>query len=281
MTFEAASSERPRAHRLADLTWPEVRQRSAEAPVVIVPLGACEQHGAGLALRTDTTRAEVVADLIAERLRPRVLVAPVIPVGVSEHHMGFPGTLSVTAETLGLIIDDLLTSLYRHGWRKLFVLTGHGGNNSAVDIAVRRLQARHADLYVAWSGITDVASDLVAELATSPVRGHSCEIETSQALFADPTLVRPDHLARGSATLDDLEPAARLSRAHKGIHFPQDYHVLSRTGALGDGRWATAEDGEAIISTVVDRVAAFLEGFIALPDRGHHPTSTDPLSQEA
>ncbi|WP_194913665.1 creatininase family protein [Catenulispora rubra] len=285
MTLDAASFDRPRSHRLADLTWPEVRRRRAEAPVAIVPLGACEQHGTGLALRTDTTRAEVVADLIAERLSPRVLISPVIPVGVSEHHMGFPGTLTLTAETLGHVIDDLLTSLYRHGWRRIFILTGHGGNNSAVDISVRRLRARHTDLHLAWSGITNVASDVVARLATSPVRGHSCEIETSQALFADPTLVRPDQLIRGAATVHDLDPAGRLSQTHKGIHFPQDYHVLSPTGALGDGREASVEDGEAVITTVVDRVVAFLEDFMALPDRAHLPTPTladsDPLTLEA
>lgn len=281
MTPDVTPSARPRSHRLADLTWPEIRDLRAEAPVAIVPLGACEQHGTGLAQRTDTTRAEVVADLIADRLSPRVVVAPAIPVGVSEHHMGFPGTLSVTADTLGRIIDDLLTSLYRHGWRRMFILTGHGGNNSAIDISVRVLRARYDDLHLAWSGITNVAPDVVARLATSPVRGHSCEIETSQALFADPALVRSDQLTRGSATLDDLDPAGRLSRSHKGIHFPQDYHVLSPTGALGDGRDASSEAGAAVISAVVERIAAFLEDFIALPDRTRHPTPTQTRSLEA
>lgn len=267
MTYDSPGSPAPRSHRLADLTWPEIGELRAHAPVAIVPLGACEQHGHGLAQRTDTTRAEVVADLVATRLSPRAVVTPVIPVGVSEHHMAFPGTLTLTASTLQLMIRELVTSLYRHGWRKVFILTGHGGNNSAIEVAVAALRAELTDLHLAWSGVTPVVSDIAAEIAESRVRGHSCEIETSQALYVDPDLVIADKLTRGTASLEDLDAAGRLSRTHPGIHFPQSYDALSATGTLGDGRKATPEAGAKLITTAVDRITAFLEGFIALPDR--------------
>jgi creatinine amidohydrolase len=238
----------PRSLRLADLTWPEIARLRANAPVAIIPLGACEQHGNGMALRTDTTRAEVVADLVAARLSPQVVVAPTIPVGVSEHHMAFPGTLTLSAVTLQQVIYELVTSVYRHGWRKVFVLTGHGGNNATVEVALTRLRADFTDLHIAWSGITPVVSDLVRDLSDSPIRGHSCEIETSQALFVDETLVRPEELTRGSAELDDLSPA---SRSHPGIHFPQSYDTLAPAGNLGDGRQASTEAGERLITTAV------------------------------
>jgi creatinine amidohydrolase len=265
----------PRSHRLADLTWPEIRDLRDVAPVALIPLGACEQHGPGLAQRTDTTRAEVVADLVCERLSPRVVVTPAIPVGVSEHHMGFPGTLTLSAATLQSVIGDLVTSLYRHGWRRIFVLTGHGGNNSAIDVAVAKLRGDLTDLYIAWSGVTPVVSDLVAELSDSRVRGHSCEIETSQALFADPSLALPDRLTRGSAALDDLGPAGRLSRSHPGIHFPQAYDTLSPTGTLGDGRLAGVDAGARLVTTAAERIAAFIEGLIDLPDRRSITTASD------
>jgi len=257
----------PRSHRLADLTWPEIEELQALAPVAIVPLGACEQHGRGLAQRTDTTRAEVIADLVAARLRPNVVVTPTIPVGVSEHHMGFPGTLTLSPVTFQQIVYELVTSLHRHGWRKIFVLTGHGGNGAAVEVAVSRLRADFTDLHIAWSGVTSVVSDVAAELSASRVRGHSCEIETSQAMFVDPELVLPQRLTRGSATLDDLDAAGRLSRAHAGIHFPQSYDALSPTGGLGDGRAANHETGARLVETIVDRITEFLEGLIALPER--------------
>ncbi|MEV6603985.1 creatininase family protein [Kutzneria sp. NPDC051319] len=261
----------PRTHRLADLTWPEIDELRPHAPVAIVPLGATEQHGLGMAQRTDTARAEAVADMVARRMSPQVVVTPTIPVGMSEHHMAFPGTLTLSPVTLQQIVVELVTSLHRHGWRRIFVLTGHGGNNAAVDVAVSRLRAEFTDTHIAWSGVTPVVSDLVKQNSDSPVRGHSCEIETSQALYVDPELVLPDRLVRGSATLDDLDPAGRLARSHPGIQFPQGYDALSRTGNLGDPRLATAELGALLVDAVVDRVCDFLTGLIGLPDRSPAP----------
>jgi creatinine amidohydrolase len=261
----------PRTHRLADLTWPEIDELRPHAPVAIVPLGATEQHGHGMAQRVDTARAEAVADLVARRMAPKVVVTPTIPVGMSEHHMAFPGTLTLSPVTLQQVVVELVTSLHRHGWRRIFVLTGHGGNNSAIDVAVSRLRAELTDTHIAWSGVTPIVSDLVKQHADSPVRGHSCEIETSQALYVDPDLVLPERLVRGSATLDDLDPAGRLARSHAGIHFPQAYNALSPTGNLGDPRQATAELGALLVDTVVDRVCDFLAGLIGLPDRSPAP----------
>ncbi|EWM18352.1 creatininase family protein [Kutzneria sp. 744] len=261
----------PRTHRLADLTWPEIDELRPHAPVAIVPLGATEQHGLGMAQRTDTARAEAVADMVARRMSPQVVVTPTIPVGMSEHHMAFPGTLTLSPVTLQQIVVELVTSLHRHGWRRIFVLTGHGGNNAAVDVAVSRLRAEFTDTHIAWSGVTPVVSDLVKQNSDSPVRGHACEIETSQALYVDPDLVLPDRLVRGSATLDDLDPAGRLARSHPGIQFPQGYDALSRTGNLGDPRLATAELGALLVDAVVDRVCDFLTGLIGLPDRSPAP----------
>ena len=261
----------PRSHRLADLTWPEIDELRSHAPVAIVPLGATEQHGHGMAQRTDTTRAEVVADLIARRMSPQVVVAPTIPVGMSEHHMAFPGTLTLSPVTLQQVVVELVQSLHRHGWRRIFVLTGHGGNNAAVDVAVSRLRAELTDTHIAWSGVTPVVADLVKEHSDSRVRGHSCEIETSQALYVDPDLVLPERLTIGSSTLDDLEPAGRLARSRPGINFPQGYDSLSPTGNLGNPRLATTELGALLVDTVVDRICDFLAGLIGLPDRSPAP----------
>jgi len=268
----------PRTPRLADLTWPEVAGLREHAPVAIVPLGACEQHGRGLAQRTDTTRAEVVADLVAERLSPRVVVAPTIPVGVSGHHMAFPGTLTLSPLTLQQVIHDLVSSLYQHGWRKVYVLTGHGGNNATVEVAVTRLRDDLTDLHIAWSGITPVVADLGKSLSGSRIGGHSGEIETAQAMFVDKDLVLAERLTRGSADLDDLGPAGKLSRSHPGIHFPQDYDTLSPAGNLGDGRQATMDIGERLVRTAVERIAEFIAGMIALPPRAHAGPVSPPAT---
>lgn len=264
----------PRSHRLADLTWPEIDDLRPHAPVAIVPLGATEQHGHGLAQRTDTTRAEVVADLVAQHLSPKVVVTPVIPVGVSEHHMAFPGTLTLSPITLQQVIVELVTSLHRHGWRKVYVLTGHGGNNATVEVAVTRLRTDLPDLHIAWSGITPVVSDLVSKLSESRIGGHSSEIETSQAMFADPDLVLPERLTPGSSTFDDLDQAGKLSRSRPGIHFPQSYHDLSKTGTLGDATKSSVDIGARLVEATVERISGFLQEFLDLPERQTAPTLT-------
>ena len=252
---------------LADMTWPEVAEAQRVAPVAIVPLGSCEQHAYGMALRTDTTRAEAVAGLVAERISPLVVVAPALPVGVSEHHMAFPGTITLSPNTLQQAVWEMVDSLYRHGWRRIFVLTGHGGNSSAVDLAGLRLRTDHPDLHVAWSGVTPLASAVAKDLRVSEVGGHSGEIETSQSLYLDPTLVRPDRLRRGASTVEDLDTAGRLSRSDPAIHFPQDYRRLSAGGGLGDPRAASAEIGRQLVEQIVERLSTFLERFAELPDR--------------
>jgi creatinine amidohydrolase len=253
------------------MTWPEVAAAREAAAVVIVPLGSCEQHGRGMALQTDTVRAVELAKLVAQRLAPRVLVTPAVAFGLSEHHMGFPGTITLTPRTLQHIVYDVVHSLYRHGWRKVFLLNGHGGNNAVLDTASIELRTDFADLHLASSGITPLVPDVVAQEGVSELRGHSCEVETSQALYLDPALVRPESLVPGTARRADLDAAGRLSRMHPAIHFPQPYDRLDPNGALGDATAASYEFGERQITAVLDRLTAFLEQFAVLPLPGERP----------
>jgi creatinine amidohydrolase len=250
---------------LAEMTWPEVAMAREVAPLVIVPLGSCEQHGRGMALQTDTLRALEMAKLVAERMAPSVVIAPETTVGLSEHHMGFPGTITLTPQTLQLVIYEVVHSLYRHGWRKIFLLNGHGGNNAVVDTASIQLRTDFADLHLASSGITALVPDVIDQEGVSELRGHSSEVETAQALYLHPALVRPESLVPGAARRADLNPAGRLSRMHSAISFPQPYHQLDPNGALGDPTAATREFGERQVTAALDRLTAFLEQFIALP----------------
>src|SRR5919202_1538549 len=97
--------------QLANMTWPEARDALAAAEVVIVPTGSIEQHGPGMVLRTDTTIAVAVAERVADRLRPRAVVAPALPFGLSAHHLRFPGTLTLRPDTFMAVVLDLVRSL--------------------------------------------------------------------------------------------------------------------------------------------------------------------------
>jgi creatinine amidohydrolase len=185
-----------------------------------------------MALRTDTTRAEMIADLVARRLSPRVVVTPAIPIGVSDHHLAFPGTLTLSPQTLTSVIQEVVESLYAHGWRWVFLLTGHGGNNSTADVAASQMRARRPDLHIAWSRVTPLADDVIRRLDVSEVRGHSCEIETSQALHLDPSLGRPAAQPHRTVAVRDRLPrrvagADRPGMGHRrglsaGAHPGQD-----------------------------------------------------------
>src|SRR5690348_11891152 len=107
--------------------WPEVQALiAAGRDTVVVALGATEQHGPHLPLATDALIGDHLAALIADRLD--AFVAPTVRIGCSSHHLGFPGTLSVSDDTFGAVVGDIVRSLARGGFRRVILLPTHGGN---------------------------------------------------------------------------------------------------------------------------------------------------------
>ena len=253
------------SHLLADLTWPEIAAAKTTAPLVIVPVGSCEQHGPAMALRTDSARAEAVALRLADAVAPQALVTPGLAFGVSEHHMAFPGTITLDPVTFQQVVYEVVRSLYRHGWRKVFVLNGHGGNTSALGVLLDRCLADMPDLQIAAAGISPLVKDVSRRFAVSEIFGHSCEIETSQTMYLAPELVRAERRVAGSVSRADLGPVGSLARPGMEIASHQSFAVMTREGNLGDARAATAEIGETLIAAYVERVVPYLRALIAAP----------------
>jgi creatinine amidohydrolase len=249
--------------RLAELTTVEAVAAVTASPVVLVPAGAFEQHGPGLPLATDLIRAEHVVDRVARRLDGRAVIGPAVPVGVSPHHLAFAGTVTLTTTTFAAVIREYVDSLYRHGWRKVLVVTGHGGNNAALTAVGQDLLTTHQDLQYAWTPVTPLAAAALSELDLPQVSGHGGEAETAQMLYVAPELVRRDLLEPGTTALAELDPVARLSRRDGHPTLPVRYDRLSRSGILGDPRTATTAAGKSIMDAVVERVAAFVEDWLA------------------
>ncbi|HZE66428.1 MAG TPA: mycofactocin biosynthesis peptidyl-dipeptidase MftE, partial [Sporichthyaceae bacterium] len=126
---------------LADLTWPQVGRWPGA--LLVVPLGATEQHGPHLPLSVDTDVAVALCQGLAAR-REDVLVAPALPYGSSGEHAGFPGTLSIGQEALELVVVELARSATDTSARVLFV-SGHGGNAEPLSRAVTRLRGEGRD----------------------------------------------------------------------------------------------------------------------------------------
>ena len=125
---------------LENLSYPEVEEYLKKKDIILVPTGSVEQHSPYVLIGTDFITAEAVARKVAEAMR--ILVAPTVNYGVSPHHMAFRGTVSLTPDTMILMISDIIESLVSHGFRRIVFINGHGGNISSIKIAMERLKAR-------------------------------------------------------------------------------------------------------------------------------------------
>ncbi len=251
------------AHRYDHLTSPEAEQAQCDGALLILPVGALEQHGDGLPLGTDSIRADHVAHRVAGELAGRCFVLPTVPYGVSPHHRTLPGTVSLPPTLFAELIAQIAGELAGSGWRRLLVVTGHGGNAAALGVAQQLLLSSHAELAFAWSPVTALATEANGQLPRAEVTGHSGESETAQMLAIDETLVRRDHLRPGATSLAGLSPRALLSRTAKpsiAVTFDQ----YAPNGVLGDPTTATREDGEAILDEVVAAVTAYARRMLAL-----------------
>lgn len=200
--------------------------------MLVVPLGSTEQHGPHLPLSTDTDVAVAVAARLAAR-RTDVDVAPAVPYGASGEHAGFAGTLSIGTEALELLLVELCRSATAT-WRRVVLLSGHGGNAQALRAAVTRLRAESRDVR-AWSPSWDGDA-------------HAGRTETSVQLALDPARVGPSREAGAVSPVADLLAALRGG----GVR------AVSANGVLGDPAGASAEEGLRLLGEAVDGLDRWL-----------------------
>jgi len=240
---------------LEKMTFGEIQTALAEGRRdVVVPCGAVEQHGRHLPLDVDAVHADRLAKEVAERLGT-ALVAPTIRVGVSPHHMAFPGTLSLRPETFEAVYSDYCRSLAAHGFRTILCFSGHGGNFAPLADMEQRLDDLvgpdcrvivFADLH----GLIDVWREAVGDAGGDPgsVGGHADVAESSVYSYLRPGEVRTDRLERGyTGPVDD----AVLQRLFTG-----GIQALSDTGVMGDPHGFSSAIGEVCVQRVADMIAA-------------------------
>ncbi len=126
-------------YRYEELSWPEIREAITQQPVVLLPFGTIEDHGLHLPLNTDNVIVEAICEETARRAAREALRLPLVSYGLDEHHMDFPGTLTVDMLTLVQYVSDVAISVARHGFTHILIVNGHGSNAPIADLAARRV----------------------------------------------------------------------------------------------------------------------------------------------
>jgi creatinine amidohydrolase len=261
------SAPAPEEARLARLRSPEVGAAIARGAVGLIPVGSTEQHGPHLPLDVDTRIAASFCEQAAARVSPgtRVLVAPPIPFGIAEHHMAFPGTITLEPETFLALLYDVGHSLVRHGVRRLVIVNGHGGNEAAIALVAQRLRLEAGAQHVFYCAEWALAADAFAPLRESAPGGvaHACEYETSVCLHLCPELVDVAAAVREvPPSLVDGDVFDLLAPGRVGAACGHDF---SRSGVQGDATLATADKGRVACEAGVAALARLLEQVAALP----------------
>jgi creatinine amidohydrolase len=248
---------------LATLTWPEAEELGRTRAVGLVCVAALEQHGPALPLATDTLIGAELARRVADVFVEPVVVPPTPWGGLSDHHVGFPGTVSLDEATLRGIVDAYVAALVRTGIRDVFVFSSHGGNFGFLT----RLAEAYAGRDDVRLAVCDDRDGYFGTTFDGARRGgfeppetdwHAGGIETSQGLHAFPELVRPfdgidGYLAGEPGWLDRV--------------LADGIRAVSENGMLGSPRGANAEAGAAIFDALVELIAAQLGSTFELTRR--------------
>ncbi len=245
--------------RLALQSWPDVEAYLKSCKGIIIPLGSTEQHGPTGAIGTDALTAEAVALELGRR--SGVLVTPAQAYGMAEHHLGFAGTMSLQPATLMAVMHDLVLSLATHGFERIFVVNGHGGNMATT-------KAAFAQAYgTAASRGLPVASKLRCRLANwfmaGPVMRQARELYGDrEGQHATPseiavTLHLHDSLMAKQRPLAEAAPCG-------AIHGPADFRRRYPDGRMGsDPYLAKPEHGAGLLDTAATALREDLETFLS------------------
>ena len=241
-------------------TWQEVEAYLKRSTAVIVPIGSTEQHGPNGFVGTDALCPEVLAKAVGDQTG--ALVAPTIAVGMAQHHLGFPGSITLRPSTLIAVIQDQVNSLARHGFDRFYFLNGHGGNIATVNAAFSEIYAEaslgraghnrpqlHCKLRCWWEapGITDISRRRFGNAEGS----HATCSEVSLTYYA-----YPEHVKSAEMT-PEIAPSGPILDA-------EDFRRRHPDGRMGSNpALASVEAGEEIFRTAVKGIAEDYSAFAA------------------
>jgi creatinine amidohydrolase len=266
------------------LTWAEINEAAALKKMVVLPIGAIQQHGPHLPVDADMLIVTTLALAAAEQRPERVLVAPTLPYSYNLEAMDFPGTVSVAARTFMDLCVSLVKSFAYHGFDHILLLNGVGPNDNLVELVGRQINLETDALCgsTTWPSLLTVNRGFNATWreSTFPGSSHADELETSLYLAIDEASVlmeqAEDHVPR-------LQPASLganfVFEDHFGggaIYVPGWMSGRSPNGVLGEPTKASAEKGRRILAEAVTNLVAVYDEFYERPKRASVSHRTVP-----
>ena len=231
--------------QLSDATWTEAE--ATETDLALLPVGSTEQHGPHAPLGTDTLTARAVADAAANAYDGEVIVAPPIPIGVAEEHRHFSGTLWVSPDTFRSYVRETVASLAFHGWDRVVVVNGHGGNVPALEevcTTISRQDAAYALAYTWFEGVGDHRHDM----------GHGGPLETALLRHVAAERVRENRIEEARAGA-----APRWGEWVSRVNLAVDSAEFTENGVVGDPNEGSKERGEELLALASAALVTLLE----------------------
>lgn len=247
----------PDARNFSYLSWKKVEALPRATTLLVLPTAAIEQHGHHLPLATDTLINNLLLGKALERIPPDLPIYALPPIcyGKSNEHIGFPGTLSVSAQTFLAVVRDLGASIAAAGFQKVVLYNTHGGNASLVDVLARDLRAEFGLRTFSLFGSAGAVFEGVSQQERT-YGFHAGEIETAFLLHATPDLV--DTAAYTSNYIARIDHPELLKPEGSSANFAWLTKDIAPSGVLGDPSAATAENGERWSSEAAVRIAEIL-----------------------
>jgi creatinine amidohydrolase len=257
---------------LYEMTWVEVESYLEENDMVIIPLGSIEQHGKHLPTGTDYFAALELSKRISAKTD--VVVAPVLMAGYSEYHTGFPGTISISPETMEQVLFECIESLIKHGFKRFMLYNAHGGNNIVQENLIHRVNSNTG----AYAISIGVGSPIWPTYGIDYFDWHAGRFETSLDLCLFPELVQLDKAEKPvihfSEELNELkllsEEYPELDRIWDGSMFlPVEsgkgtaVHEVSSNGVISfsDPKDAATEYGQPYVDSIVNNAASLIQAW--------------------
>jgi creatinine amidohydrolase len=247
----------PDERNFAYLTWKQVDALPRTTTLLVLPTAAIEQHGHHLPLATDTLINNLLLGKALALVPAELPVYALPPVcyGKSNEHIGFPGTLSVSAQTFLAVVRDLGASIAASGFTKLVLYNTHGGNTSLVDVLARDLRAEFGLRTFSLFGSPGASFDGLSKQERT-YGFHAGEIETAYLLHATPALVNEKEFT--SNYIARVDQSELLKPEGSAANFAWLTRDIAPSGVLGDPSPATAENGERWSNDAAARIAEIL-----------------------